>query len=358
MLLAPAAFDELPGWPDDDPTQALVALAKSCARLDGLPPGQPLQPGLARAGTVGEWRAICAAMPARPDARSARVFVEQHFQPYRASNNGETEGLFTGYFEIEVRGARQPDARFSVPLYRAPPDLVYIDLGQFAPDLRGRSIAGRVEGGRLRPYPDRAAIENGLLKDKNLELLWLDDAVDAFFLHIQGSGRVALPGGGAARVGVAAHNGQTYVALGKLLADGGKLKREDVTMQSIREWLRANPDEGRALMQRNPRYIFFREIAGDGPVGAQGAVLTPGRSLAVDRRFVPLGVPLWLDAAAPGGDAKPLRRLVVAQDVGGAILGPVRGDLFWGAGAAAADAAGHMRATGRYYLLLPRAAAN
>jgi membrane-bound lytic murein transglycosylase A len=244
-----------------------------------------------------------------------------------------------------------------VPLYGLPGDLVQIDLGQFAPDLKGRSIAGRVENGRLRPYPDRAAIEAGHLNGKGLEILWVDDAADAFFLQVQGSGRVALAEGGVARLGFAGHNGLGYVAIGRLLIDAGKIPREAMSMQAIRAWLAANPAEAATLMRRNPRYVFFREIAGDGPLGAGGVALTPGRSLAVDRKFVPLGAPVWLDTVEPGAEAKPLRRLVVAQDVGGAIQGPVRGDLFLGSGEAALEQAGRMRSPGGYYLLLPKAAA-
>jgi membrane-bound lytic murein transglycosylase A len=358
LNLAPVEFADLPGWGADDAAQALSALARSCARLDGLPPDRPLDPDLRSAGTVAQWRAICAALPA--GAGAARAYFERWFQPYRAAGNDGAQGLFTGYYEPELKGSRQPGGRFTVPLYGVPADLVQIDLGQFAPDLKGRSIAGRVEHGRLRPYPDRARIEAAHLKDKGLEILWLDDPVDAFFLQVQGSGRVVLPDGGAVRVGFAGHNGHGYVPIGRLLIEGGKVPRENMSMQAIRDWLRANPAEAQELMRRNPRYVFFRELASadtpDGPIGAHGVALTPGRSLAVDRRFVPLGVPLWLDTTDP--DGRPLRRLMVAQDVGGAIQGPVRGDIFFGAGEAALEQAGRMRSPGAYYLLLPRSAAN
>lgn len=356
LILAPVAFADLPGWGDDDLGQALPALARSCAKLEGLPPDRPRDPDLKAAGTVADWRAICEALPAGGDAAAARGFFERSFRPYRASDNDGALGLFTGYYEPELRGARARGGRFTVPLYGVPADLVQIDLGQFAPDLKGRSIAGRVERGRLRPYPDRAEIETAHLQGKGLEILWLDDAVDAFFLQVQGSGRVLLPGGGAVRVGFAGHNGRGFVPIGRLLIEGGKVPRERMSMQAIRDWLRANPGEAAELMRRNPRYVFFRELDGEGPLGAEGVALTPGRSLAVDRRFVPLGVPLWLDTADP--DGRPLRRLMVAQDAGGAILGPVRGDVFFGAGEAALAQAGRMQSQGAYYLLLPKAAAD
>jgi len=211
-----------------------------------------------------------------------------------------------------------------------------------------------VVSGNLKPYEDRKAIVEGALDPRNLEIVWVDDPVDAFFLQIQGSGRVTLEDGRVMRLGYAGQNGHPYVAIGRELIARGALTRETVSMQSIRAWLAANPAEAAALMNANPSYVFFRELPGDGPVGAQGAALTPLRSLAVDRRFVPLGTPVWLDAEHPDPGTARLRRLVVAQDVGGAIRGPVRGDLFWGHGDAAADLAGRMKSPGRYYLLLPK----
>ncbi|MCK6449977.1 MAG: MltA domain-containing protein [Alphaproteobacteria bacterium] len=358
LTLAPVSFSALPGWGEDDAGAALGAFARSCTRLDGQSPERPLAAEAPSAGTVAQWRALCAAVPAKPDKAAAQAFIERWFQPYRAANNDDPSGLFTGYYEAELKGARGRDGRFTTPLYRVPNDLVLADLGQFAAEFKGRSIAGRVEGGRLVRYADRAAIDGGLLEGKGLELLWVDDPVDAFFLHVQGSGKVLLPDGSATRVGFAGHNGHGFVPIGRMLIDSGKIPREKMSMQAVRDWLRANPDEARALMHKNPRYIFFREVAGgDGPVGAQGVALTPGRSLAVDRRYVPLGVPIWLDTTMPGSTDKKLRRLVVAQDTGGAILGPVRGDFFWGAGEKALEEAGRMRSKGGYYLLLPKAAA-
>ncbi len=358
LTLAPVDFAALPGWGEDDAGAALDALARSCSRLDGQTPDHPLAADMPRAGTVAQWRALCAAMPSKRDKAVAQAFVERWFQPYRAASNDDPSGLFTGYYEAELKGARARDGRFTTPLYRVPSDLVLADLGQFAAEFKGRSIAGRVEGGRFVRYADRAAIDGGLLDGKGLELLWVDDPVDAFFLHVQGSGKVLLPDGSAARVGFAGHNGHGFVPIGRTLIDAGKIPRDQMSMQAVRDWLRAHPDEARALMHKNPRYIFFKEIAGgDGPLGAQGVALTPGRSLAVDRRYVPLGVPIWLDTTMPGADGRKLRRLMVAQDTGGAILGPVRGDFFWGSGDKALEQAGRMRSRGGYYLLLPKAAA-
>lgn len=364
--LRPVSFGDLPGWTTDSVAAALPAFRRSCSKLDALPDDRPLggaQDGRV-AGTAGDWRAICAALRALPspgDPQSeaaARVFFESRFQPFAATNRGEPEGLFTGYYEPTLSGSRRRSQRFHVPLYLRPPELVSVDLGRFRDDLTGRRLAGRVEGGRLVPYEDRAAIDGGKLSGRGLELVWVDDPVDAFFLHIQGSGRVELDDGGHLRVGYAAQNGHPYFAVGRELIDRGALTREQVSMQSIRRWLDDHPEQATDLLHRNPSYVFFRELSGDGPVGSQGVVLSPGRSLAVDRKFLPLGIPVWLDATAPAagmdGIDVPLQRLLIAQDTGGAITGPVRGDVFWGHGEEATDVAGRMKHSGRMWLLLPR----
>lgn len=315
----------------------------------------------AAAGKVGDWLPACATAAATaaatPDA--ARAFFAAAFVPYRVTDRGDADGLFTGYYEPLLRGARAPDARYRHPLLGRPADLVSVDLGQFDPELEGRRVAGRVAGGRLVPYPDRAAIERGALAGRGLELLWVDDPVDRFFLEIQGSGQVRLPDGGTVRVGYADQNGHPYRAIGKDLIASGAIAKEQVSMQAIRAWLETHPDEAPAVMARNPSYVFFRELpdlaGASGPLGAQGVPLTPGRSLAVDRKFLPLGAPVWLDATAPYPEGeRPLRRLLVAQDTGGAIRGPVRGDVFWGAGPEAERLAGRMKSPGRLFVLLPR----
>lgn len=355
LRLTAVAFEDLAGWRGDSAAEALPAVKRSCTRIAKLDPGESLgADGIA--GTAAFWQAACLALEAVPegDHGAATRAFESLFVPYRAANNDTTTGLFTGYYEPELTGARRADARFRVPIYGRPPELVTVELGQFRDALKGQRIAGRVEGGRLAPYARRDAIEAGALADRGLEIAWVDDAVDAFFLHVQGSGRIRLADGGLMRVGYAAQNGHPYVAIGRELIQRGALTRETVSMQAIRAWLAANPDEAAALMALNPSYVFFRELAGEGPIGAEGVALTPGRSLAVDRRFVPLGVPVWLDAEHPLAAGTRLRRLMVAQDTGGAITGPVRGDVFWGAGEAAAAAAGVMKSPGQYYLLLPR----
>lgn len=355
LALAPATFGDLPGWTSDRHGEALSALQKSCARLLTLPGDRAVGPG-AWAGTAADWRAACndAVQMDAADNDGARAFFERHFVPFAASDNGASAGLFTGYYEPELRGARAPGGRYAVPIYGRPADLVMVDLGLFRAELRGQRIVGRVEGGALRPYPTRAEIESGALKGRTSEIVWVDDPVDAFFLHIQGSGRIAFEDGAVLRVGFAAQNGHPYVAIGRELIERGVMSREQVSMQAIRAWLRDNPDQMSAVMNKNPSYVFFRTLDGDGPIGSEGVVLTPGRSLAVDRAFVAMAVPVWLDADDPLDANARLRRLMVAQDTGGAIRGPVRGDVFWGHGADAAERAGRMRSNGRYWLLVPR----
>ncbi len=352
LTLEPASFADLGGWSSDETAQALGPFVKSCAILEKLAPGAPVGPG-GIAGTAADWRAPCAAAVALgpvSDA-AARKFFEAQFVPMRVGNNGANQGLFTGYFEPELTGARAPGGRFTTPLLKRPPDLVAVDLGQFRPDWRGERIAGRVVNGSLRPYETRAEIERGALDRMKLAFLWVDSAIDAFVLSIQGSGRVRLADGTLVQLGYDGQNGRPYVPIGRLLVERGEVAKEDVSLAAIRDWLAAHPGEARSLMDENPAYVFFRELTGGGPLGTEGAVLTAGRSLAVDPAFLPLGAPMWLDAAQ---DGTPIRRLVVAQDTGGAIRGPVRGDLFWGFGAAAEAGAGTMRAEGAYYLLLPR----
>jgi len=360
--LDPAAFADLPGFSADDPRPALRAFLRGCpvfARMDPATPVDPL--GDVRLGTAGDWQRLCRLAVAvdAGDPAAVRRFLVTNFRPLAVDDGEDGRGLFTGYFEPQLRGSPVPDPRFPYPLYARPPDLVDVDLGLFDPDLRGRRIAGRVEGNRLVPYFDRAAIDSGVLAGRGLELLWVDDPIDAFFLHIQGSGRVRLPDGRTVRVGYAGQNGHPYRAIGRDLVEMGELSREEVSLPAIRAWLEAHPERARELLWRNPSYVFFRildEVDGDeGPPGALGVPLEPERSIAVDRRFWPLGIPFFLDTVAPFPEGeRPFRALVVAQDTGGAIRGPIRADVFWGWGEQAAFVAGHMKHRGRMWVLVPR----
>jgi membrane-bound lytic murein transglycosylase A len=330
LTLKAASYDQLIGWQEDPVAAAIPAFLKSCGALGSRSEAATID---ARTksfdfGTAGEWKPLCAAAEQLPagDDKAARQFFETSFVPLLAGNDGEPEGLFTGYFEISLNGSRRRGGVYQTPLYRHPPD-----PARFT----------------------RAEIEDGALNGQGLELLWVDDPIAAFFLEIQGSGRVQLPDGKIARVGYDGSNGKPYVAVGRLLLDRGVLPREQLTMANIRRWMQEHPKEGAELRRENPSYVFFREIQGDGPLGAQRVVLTPERSLAVDRGFIPLGLPLWFEAQERFSAGK-YHRLVIAQDTGGAIKGPVRGDLFWGHGPAAAAGAGAMNARGRYYLFVPK----
>jgi membrane-bound lytic murein transglycosylase A len=349
LSLSPVEFADLPEWNADHVSEAVPALLHSCHALTHRSP--QAVPDIA--GKASDWTAPCAALASLPpgDDAAASAFFENAFRPYAVAGNNGGEGLFTGYYEAELHGSSHRHGRFQTPLYARPRDLITADLGDFRPEWKGRHIAGKVEGTRLEPYDDREKIVRGSLKKRAEILLWVDDPVDAFFLAVQGSGRVRMTDGRIVRVGYDGANGQSYVAIGHVLADMGALK-QPITMQSIRAWLNAHPEHADAVMNENPSYVFFRVLKTDQPIGAQGVPLTPRRSLAVDSSFLPLGVPLWLDTS-DGKDA-PLRRVVVAQDTGGAIKGPVRGDFFWGFGKDAEAEAGAMQSPGHYYVLLPK----
>ena len=355
-VLRRASFDDLPGWSTDAVGQALPAWRRTCTRYRFLAPDREVRPA-ELGGTIADWFKVCRATPESNDDDAARRFFETEFAVLQVFNRKQPRGLFTGYYEPLLFGSRTRSARYSTPLYRHPGDMISIDLGEFRDDLEGRRVAGRLSGRKLLPYWDRGQIRGGALGGRGLELLWVDDAVDAFFLQIQGSGQVELAGGGRTRVGYAGQNGHAYYAIGRELIERGALTRENVSLQTIRAWLEANPDEAEAVMATNRSFVFFREIRGEGPIGSQGVALTPERSLAVDRRFLPLGAPVFLSAEHPsedGEETEVLQRLLIAQDTGGAIRGPVRGDVFWGAGKRAEEIAGRMKHEGELYLLLPQ----
>jgi membrane-bound lytic murein transglycosylase A len=348
LVLEPVGFSALPDWGTDRLAEVVPALTRSCQRVLSLPTDRAVgESGIG--GVAGDWSGPCGALGrADPKAPGAlQAYFESWFEPYRVTAGGRADGLFTGYYEAELKAAKRPGARFRYPIHGKPKDLVFNDAGR---------EVGRWFDGRLIPYYTRREIEAGVAKGQAPELLWAEDPVDLFIMQIQGSGRATLDDGTVVRLGYAAHNGHTFVGIGRILQDRGVIGPSDMSMQAIRTWLRANPQQARNLMWENPRYIFFRIVQGEGPIGAQGVPLTAGRSLAVDPRYVPLGVPLWLDTVEPSG--RPLRRMMVAQDTGGAIKGPIRGDFYWGTGEPALEQAGRMRSRGSYYVLLPRQRSN
>ncbi|MGB9154029.1 MAG: murein transglycosylase A [Alphaproteobacteria bacterium] len=348
LTLTPGSFDDLDGWKTDAPAAALEAFQHSCSVLAE-------KPGTARlgiAGKVSAWQWACAKAQETPATdEAARAYFEEWFRPYAASGNDSASGLFTGYYVPELQGSLTQGGAFQTPLYARPSDIISVDLGAFKSDLKGQQIVGKVASNKLIPYDDRATIAQGSLANRAQPLVWIDDPVGAFFLEVQGSGHIRLTDGGVMAVGYDGANGRAYVAIGRVLADRGDLPRP-VTMPSIRAWLAAHPARAQDVMNVNPSYVFFRRLPTQDVVGAEGVALTPGRSLAVDTNFVPLGVPVWLDTT--DGQGASLRRLMIAQDTGGAIKGPVRGDFFWGAGDVAATQAGAMQSPGHYYVLLPK----
>jgi membrane-bound lytic murein transglycosylase A len=331
-----ASFGDLPGWQQDSQADALSALRRSCPRLVSGSGTRLASTSGEVLTTAEEWRRACvAAEPiARDDHRAARAYFERYFQPMAVAGPGG-DGRFTGYYEPEIRGSRVPSRRFTIPVYRRPPDLK-----------------------ADQPYLTRTEIENGALRGKGLEIAFVDDAIALFEMQVQGSGRVALVEGGVIRMGYDGTNNRPYTALAKVLIDDGSLKPDEATWPGIRAWLQKNPGKAREVMRKNERYVFFKDTRGTGAVGAQGVALTSGRSMAVDPAFVPYGLPIYIDTARPApnrpGETTPFRRLMVAQDTGAAIKGPVRGDVFFGAGSAAADSAGRMNSAGRWWILVPK----
>jgi len=328
----PVAFEALPGWQADSLSGFPDALARTCAHK---PSGN--------ADFMAAFASACASAPADPVA--LRPWLRDTWQAWKIAPG---DGKLTGYFEPVYRGARSASDDYPVPLYKVPDDLVSARLSDFDDRLGKGWIRGRLKGRRLVPYDDRRAIREGALSGRDLELIWLADPVDAFFLHIQGSGRVALPDGSVAYVGYAGQNGHGYHAIGRDLIASGDVPRERMSMQAIRGWLAGNPEKADALMDRNPSYIFFTERKQPGAIGAEGVVLTPERSIAVDRRIWRFGLPFWIDAGPE------LQRLVMGQDTGGAIRGASRADLFLGPGDAAGDRAGRMNEPLVLWLLLPK----
>jgi len=339
-----AAWADLPGWRDDDVAAAWPAFLQSCRGVRSKPQG----PG---------WKRVCelaAAADGKPGF-DVRQFFEQHLQPWAVTNgDGASSGLVTGYYEPLLRGSRQRSKAYAQPVRGVPDDLLTIDLSAVFPELKDKRVRGRLEGNKVLPYWSRAEIEarGDSLRSKNL--LYVDDAIELFFLQVQGSGRVQLPDGGMVRLNYADQNGHPYQSIGRVLVERGELKLEEASMQGIQAWARANPARLDALLNSNPSYVFFREVAnGDGgPLGALGVPLTAERSIAVDPRAVPLGSPVFLATTRPNS-ATPMNRLVMAQDTGGAIKGAVRADFFWGFGKAAGEQAGRMKQSGRVWVLLP-----
>jgi membrane-bound lytic murein transglycosylase A len=333
-----ATFSALPGWSAAALEPSLRAFLRGC----------PLRGALARACELGR------SVPTGDEA-GARRFFESAFEVYSlVSSEGRDTGLVTGYYEPIVEGSRTPSAVYRYPVFGVPDDLVVVDLAGVNPDVRNMRLRGRVDGRRLVPYYSRAEIEARGAAFGAPILGWAADPVELFFLQIQGSGQLQLESGERIRIGYADQNGHPFRSLGRYLIDRGELTLEQASMQEIKAWAAANPARMQDALNQNPSYVFFREQPpSDGPVGALGVPLSAGYSIAVDRRYVPLGAPVYLATTYPLSD-QPLERSMAAQDTGGAIRGVIRADFYWGTGAEAGSLAGRMRQQGRMWLLWPR----
>ncbi len=339
---AVSKWEMLPDWQTLDLAPTWPALLQSCSALKNKP----------------NWQEICARAEqlGAADSAALRVFYEEWFTPYQVFNpDGSEHGMITGYYEPLLKGSRVKTQRFRYPLYAAPDDLLQIDMGAAYPQLKGLRLRGRLQGKRVVPYFSRAEIDGGTGVFKGRELYWVENAVELFFLQIQGSGRIELADGAQIKVGYAEQNGHPYVSIGRKLVEMGELKLEQASMQSIKAWAEKNPDKLTALLEQNPSYVFFRELPEglSAPLGALGVPLTNEYSIAVDPRTIPLGAPVFLATTYPN-DSAPLNRLMLAQDTGGAIKGAVRADFFWGFGELAGAQAGKMKQQGRLWVLFPK----
>ena len=339
--LQAVGWNELPGWRTDDLAEAWPAFIRSCMALK----------------SQTRWQAACwaAAQMEDHDDASLRAFFESWFRPYRVFNaDGTLDGLVTGYYEPLLHGSLTRSQKYRYPIYGVPDDLLTIEVDELFPELKGERVRGRRDNGHVVPYYTRSEIEQGIESLRGREILWVDDSVELFFLHIQGSGRVVLENGDIVRVGYANHNGHPYQSVGRILIDRGELTIANASMQGIKQWGRDNPDRLQAVLAQNPAYVFFRVLPSgtSGPIGALGVPITPRRSIAVDEQSVPLGAPVYLATSWPNTN-RPLSRLMFAQDKGSAIKGAVRADFFWGFGDDAARLAGRMRQSGQMWVLLP-----
>jgi membrane-bound lytic murein transglycosylase A len=351
-LLKPAEWDEVDGLSAshagaDDLNLAWPAWLQSCTALVKKP----------------VWKNACDTANSlnlqtnnNPDSESVRAYFRQNFSVYKTTNvDGAESGLITGYYQPILKGSRTKSAKYPFPLYTTPPDLITVELDGLFPELKYKRVRGRVVGNKLVPYFNRAEIETDNSPIKGRELVYIDNIVDVFFLQIQGSGVVQFENGEQVMVGYADQNGHSYNSVGRLLIERGELTSANASMAGIKNWVKNNPLKFRELLNNNPSFVFFRELPSGlpGPIGALGVPILAERVVAVDPKFVPLGAPVFLSTTQPNNN-KPLKRLMMAQDTGGAIKGGVRADFFWGAGAEAGAKAGAMKQSGKIWVLLPK----
>lgn len=338
-----ASWSEIDGWAEDQLSAAWPALLKSCERLSRQP----------------QWAPTCSIanhLGHQPGEQQVRDFFTAHFSPWQlfASEVG-VSGLVTGYYEPLIAGSYTADADYRWPIHGVPDDLISVELTSVYPELKGMRLRGRLVGNKLLPYSSRAELGSAGEAFPAPVLLWAKDPIDLFFLQVQGSGQIELTDGSRVRIGYAEHNGHPYQSIGRWLVEQQQLSLEQASMDGIKQWARKHPARLQELLNVNPAYVFFRTLpsSDDGPIGALGVPLSSGRSIAVDPQYVPLGAPVFISTTEPLSE-RPLRRLVLAQDTGGAIKGALRADFFWGFGEQAGRQAGRMRQQGQMWLLLPQ----
>jgi len=352
-------FKYLPGWEQAQLTKSLVTFQTSCKAFVKQDP--ELVVGTQHIDLQAkDWQPACQAalLLDKPDEKTARLFFQTWFSPVEFYDNKPVQGLFTGYFMPLLKGSLTKTKKYHVPLYELPDNIVSIDLGMFFAELKNRKTYGRLVGNKIYPFYTRAQINKGAIKDHAKVLVWLDSPIDRLFLEIQGSGIVEFEDGKRMYVGYNGQNGQPYTPIAGVLIKKGVMTKHNASMQAIKRYLEAHPKQMDTVINQNKSFVFFRKLNLDAALGSQGVALTPGYSLAIDRQWIPMGAPLWLCTTRPDSkkpdENKPMQRLMIAQDTGGAIKGKVRGDVFWGGGEKATLIAGHMKNEGHYWLLLPK----
>lgn len=346
-------FSDLRGWKKDNLEDMVPAFEASCGVI--LKTSSPELPSAVVKINTSDYQRACMRFFDEKigNAKDFKKFLQDNFVPYLVSQNGVTDGKFTSYYQAKISASTTPDDKYKYPIYGKPADLIEVNLADFGEELPKTRLLGRVQNQKMVPYYTRAEIENNpdVAKDFPI-LLWGDNPVDILIMQIQGSAIAELPDGETVSLAYADNNGRKFSGIGSVLLAAGKLEKGKASMGEIKKWLEANLDEAKKYMQQNERYVFQRISNTHGAVGAQGVELTAQRSIAVDKTKVPLGAMFWLETTGPDGE--PLEKTVIAQDIGGAIKGAVRGDYFWGYGDNALEAAGKMNAKGRYYIFMPK----
>lgn len=359
LILVKSNFSRLQNWQQSDQTQALIAFQHSCSEILKRDPDSAFS-YLTQSRKTKDWQAICLAANkiTSPDSLTARQFFENWFEPYYVLNNLNSHGLFTGYYLPVLQASLHKDQVYSTPIYSLPRDLIRVNLGLFRPEFAGKYIVGQLNNNTLMPYPDRAAINNGAIKSSADVIAWDNNIIDLFYAQIQGCAIVQLPNHHQFIIDYAGDNGHQYTAIGKVLIENKTITKQDASLQTIRAWLLQHPYQVNDVLNNDASYVFFKILESGSPTGKEGVPLTPQGSLAIDNQYIPLGVPIWIDTVIPHNNPTinliPYQHLLIAQDVGGAIKGIIRGDIYWGAGDNAEFIAGHLKSPGEYWMLLPR----